>query len=322
MTLLNAFEKLKNGDVSYKTIKTLYEYCTKIALHNLKYNYSRYSQVVQKSGWDIEEIANSAVAKLFTKMRTKEIIYLQSSILLWRDDLSTEDDIIFFLQQIVSKKTEQQIVEFQRESDPAFYKILKNVKEHVSLSKDFKIIVSYGKKCIVKKEVKEIGMRIPDYEDLEMLPYEYFRQPMKKLVSNALLFFENQNHFFSALPLNYFVEIIKLRGCEDYVVEYNDLKNPENTFIVEEISDRALAGVFRIIDGYKKAKKINNREYIVFIKVVSDIIEELKAGFTFWGFYEYFYEYIPELSKSEYMKKYNGKIIYIYKTLCKDIMKK
>ena len=264
-----------------------------------------------------KDIAIDAIAPLFQTINDENIFVLTDEIRKWVPPIETEKDAFFFINKVISRRIDQHISFLLRESDPFFSKLLDSVN-YLIRTQGFYKSVYLGKTFILENE-DSINDKTISADEFEKLPLNLFLD-RKKILLSIFNYLNSETKFFPAIPLNELIKRMKEINLSGFLLidaaESHNLKEIE----IDEIIKRSLGFIKqKINETYVKKGKLSTEEGDVFIKTLTDMAYDLRNGGINPGLYEYYSKYSPELSKEEFLYKYNNILEYVLRLLKEKI---
>jgi len=308
---LTLISKLRNSTLTQKDINSLVEKCYKIAMHYFRCAHSRIYKVLSDD-LKIEDVAIDAISPLFTSGNENPLFLFASALESWNTAIETENDALYFLNKIVSKRVEQHICQLYRQADPFFSKILDSIN-YLIKKNGYQKINYYGSVYILKPNTGKDFIVPLNKEDLQNIPSDLFVSK-KELLTRIF-----GCGSFNAIPLNALVHRVKELETSDFLLQ-NDTSSNESEFQVNELTQKGLsAAVSKLISSYSHKNKLNEAETQAFKFTLNDMATDLKDGGVNPGLYEYLSVHIPEMSKETYQLRYHNILEYLLKIMKKTI---
>lgn len=311
---INYLQKIVNSSIQANELNELIELCFKIALIYTRRNYNRIAHLIDSEIVTIDEIAIDSIAELFIKNEDGKFATLINSYNKW--NFNEQDDELFFLNQIIAKRVEQQIFRILRESDPFFdfyfnrinYIISKhNFCKHNHLGSVY-ILESLKSNICVNKFITE--------DEFNFLKLQSFIK-LETLLKNLFIDLENLG-YNRAIPINALIKKLKRINDENYLTFSDD--ETEKTLEINQLIEETIQKAFiKIDETYLNKKKITKIEALGLKNIVTNMLLDLKDGGIHGNLYDYFSGSFPNVSKNIYKLKYQNILEYLLKYIKNEI---
>ena len=268
----------------------------------------------------IEDIAVDAISTLFTLDINNHQMAIKQAFKKWESRILSEEDALYFLNKVVSKRTEQHILFLLKEADPIFSKILDTIKYQMKKNGYIKIH-HLGMSYIVKENVGNTNMNWIRVEDFRNLSAELFYDKntlLKKLIN----YLATETNFVPAIPLNALVMKLKELMINSYI-----FKESEESIETQLDLDSVLILAYdetldKLETSYKEKNKLSNEEIEIIKITLKDILNDLKDGGINPGLYKYIKVHHPSLSIEDYHSKYHNILEYLCKVMRNNLAEK
>ena len=300
---------LNNSESDRKSLNSLIEICFKIAQGYVRVNFQKVFRQLVNEQESIEDIAIDSISPLFLSNGNDEL-QIKRIFRKWGSNVTSEQDALFFLNQIVSRRVNQHITQILKDSDPFFAKIYESVTYLIKRD-GYKKKNYFGTVYIVEKEIKNSPIEPDAFYNL---PAELFVNK-DKILKNLLKYLKNETEFFPAIPLNALVKKIKQISFD---TEYKTSDPGDATLKYEliQIVDWGLnKSKKKLLDSYGREGKLKESEIESFEKTLNDIAYDLKNGGLKPGLYEYLRFNMPDLKRDVFRTKYQNILEYLFKVM-------
>jgi hypothetical protein len=292
-----------------ETLNSLIEICFKIASHYARINSRRVDRQLNDEQDSIEDIAIDAIAPLFLAVENNEL-QIKRIFRKWGNNVANDQDALYFLNRITSRRVSQHITRIIKDADPFFAKIYDSVnyliKKECCKKQNY-----FGTVYIIDKKINHTPI---SQEDFYNLPVAFFINT-GGMIKNLLGYIENETEYFPAIPLNAFVKKIKQISFDDEF-ENND---PDGILLNYEIKQTVDLGLNKakqkLLYSYERNDKLDKNEVESFEKTLDDISYDLKNGGLKPGLYEYLKFNMPELERQVFRAKYQNILEYLLKIM-------
>ena len=310
---LGIIDLLKESANDRKALNSLIENCFKIAVHYAQVNSKKVFRQLTNETESVVDIAIDSIAPLFLSNSQNEL-QISRIFRKWGNKINSEQDALYFLNRIVSKRVNQRITHILKESDPFFAKIYDSVG-YLIKKNGFKKQNYFGTVFIVEKKIK---YSVIDNDTFNSLPVELFIS-QDKMIYNLLNYIENETEYFPAIPVNTLVNKIKHISFEGYF-EANESTNHLLNYELKESVNLGLNNAMqKLYYSYIENKKLTESEIQSFENTLNDIAFDLKNGGLKPGLYDYLKINMPELKKELFHLKYQNILEYLLKIMKKRV---
>lgn len=308
------------SEVPQSKLNTVIEKSYRIALKYLHYNRVRISKHISKEGITLQELAIDCIADLFVKENNDELISIRRTFQNWSPSITSEEDCLYFINQIIANRVEQHIFKLLKEEDPFFSKLLDSVNYLVRNS-GFCKIHFLGKSFITENNIENFVGCFISTDEFEKLPLALF-QNKKMLLIDLFNYLKNQTDYNVAIPLNDLIKRLKHLNFSDYVVnEYSS-----NEFRKIEINEIVAQGfrlaMEKLSHSYVERGKLDELESKAFESALRAMAHDLCDGGINPGLYKYLSIYFNDLSETDYQTKYHNILEYLLKVMKNNIAEK
>jgi len=301
---ISFYNILCNYGASPKDVNALIETCTRIALEHLRLIYSRIQRLLVGDSLSLEDLAIDSIARLFAVSPEYEQPPIQTAFLNWQPKISNEDEVIYFINKIVSNRVDQHINKLLRNSDPFFAKILTTVEHYIKI----------GRICVVNNIVFKITDTVISDDEFSALPGNLCLDN-NVLLSKLFKYLNEKTEHFPAIPLNSLVYKLKYLNAQSFTVS-DMTANPLPQIEIAEIVCAGLNSTLNKLETDYIAKyKISTEDGELLKNALTDIAEDLKNGGVSPGLHRYLQVHSKELSKEEYRQKYHNILEYLLKLM-------
>lgn len=313
MDTIELLESIRGGSLERKVVNELVEKCYKIAFHYMSINIRKIFKKIANEGDTIEELSIEAITPLFL-ITENEQLQICNTYCKWKNNISSEQDALYFLNKIISKRVNQHITHILKKSDPFFAKIYDSLNYFIK--KDgLKKQNYFGTIYIVDKK---ISGKVINNQAFEELPATLFVS-RDNLVHNIMNFMEDETEYFPAIPMNALVKRIKHLSFEGNA-RTESIPGHLLKYELKEMVDAGLKDAFNKLEySYSRNNKLNSNEIRSFEMTLNDMAMDLKDGGLKPGLYEYLKLNMPELNSEQFHQKYQNILEYLLKVLKKKV---
>ena len=313
------FYLIKEGKYEEKDIKLIFNYCLKIGEASAGANPRVTESNLKKWNITVKELIFESAAPLFTK-NSRNILNLRQSIINWKSDIVDDSDIDFFLHRVVWKSVEQRIMNFIKESDPFFNKILKTVSIGITRN-HYKKFNYFGVVYVIPVSHNEIDGPVITDEEFSEIPINFFIKKQKKLLDGLMRYLTENTPYFPAIPLNALIKKIKDLYLGGNTQRVNS--NESGLFEIKDLINQSKENVIaKLKTTYLRKNKLNNNDIEKIIRIFNSISNDLIDGGLNSNMIAYFEEFFPDESKEIYYNKYQKILNYLYKNFKAEIISK
>ncbi len=311
MNFYSELQKIQAGDISQTDLNRFIEKLIQIALRFVKYNSGRIKRLTNENSKSfLEDIAVDSIVPFFTRNQSDGELFIISRFTSWQPAVTTEEDARFFLLKTISLSVNQRMNTLLKEYDPFFSKILDSVNYFIK-AQNYKKINIAGRIYITDPDVEADKCIFADRESLQNSPSGIFTD-RKEMLPSLFGYFKELYKSPAAIPLYdliYRIKEINLSGEISRIVRGSGEK-----IEVREIIEKGLAIVYRKAEeSYVKTGKLCDDEFILVMKALKLIGDDLMDGGINPGLYHYLYETMPGLTKDDYESRYHNIFEYIVK---------
>ncbi len=311
----------KNNYIENRNFNFLVEKIFQIAHTYIRHNRTRIPSFVLEGG-SKQDLAIEAISVFFIK--NKNNYYpISNSFDTWVPNITNEDETLFFLYKITSRRVEQFITKSLKEADPVTAKILDSLK-YLIKKNGYQKKKYFGQKFICNSTSNNLDRHLVTAIELENLPSHYF-QNTDKACENIFNYFEKDLESYTAIPLNLLAARIKLIRSSFDTKELNNETIESSIFVDDVISSGYNLAYSILINSYFKKGKISEIEVEAYNETLHDLAKDLKNGGINPGLFKYFKKHMTSISEDIYLKKYHNRLEYLLKvmrTKIKDILEK
>ncbi len=317
---LSLLKNLSENNLNQYQVNNLVETAFKIAAGYIRLNYNKFSPVIFKEGFSIEDTAIDAIAPMFIKNEEGYFYSFRSAINQWQPEPQSDEDASFILNKIISNRVEQHIVLVLKESDPFFKKILDSVN-YLIRKNSYSKVNFMGRSFIVQTEKDNIQGETIDEVAFNNLPIELFIDK-KKYIDNIFSYINNETGYFPAIPLNLLINHLKKIIADENINENKSCCFKDSLDLTEIITNSIKLTEHKINDTYIVNGKLNIEEAECLRNALSNMIDDLKNNGITGCLYEYLHFYMTNLTKEEYETRYHNILQYLFKLTKNNISKK
>ena len=310
---MGILELLKDSVANKKALNLLIENCFKIAIHYVKVNSKKVFRQLNDESESVEDIAIDSIAPLFISNSNNEL-QITRIFRKWGNNISNEQDALFFLNRIISRRVSQRITHILKEADPFFAKIHDSIS--YLIKKDgLKKQNYFGTTFIIEKKIK---YSVIDSDTFNSLPVNLFIN-QDKMIGNLLHYIENETEYFPAIPVNSLVKKIKHISFDGYL-QSNDSAGYLLNYEMKESVNLGLNDAKQKLNySYSKNSKLTETEIKLFESTLNDIAFDLKNGGIKPGLFEYLKFNMPELERDLFHMRYQNILEYLLKIMKKRV---
>ena len=313
MDIFELLKSVKTNPEDRKSVNLLVEKSYIISLYYVKLNARKVFRQLKLEGETFEEMSIESIAPLFVYTADKQLQIIKSYEK-WASAIKNEEDALYFLNKIISRRVNQHIAHILKKTDPFFAKIYDSIN-YLIKKDNYKKQSYFGTVFIVKNKIS--GKTI-DNSAFEQLPFKLFTSK-DELIRNILNFLKDETQYYPAIPINALVKKIKLISFEEYV-KINDSPNHLIKYELKETVDAGLNNAFEKLNySYSHNNKLNCKEVESFKLALNDIAIDLKDGGIKPGLFEYLGYHMPELEKELFKSKYQNILEYLLKIMKKKV---
>ncbi len=310
MSFYSDLQKIRTGDISQTDLNHFIENLIRIALRFVKYNSGRIKKVAGENSSFLEDIAVDSIVPFFTRNQSDGELFIISRFTSWEPEITTEVEAKYFLFKTISLSVNQRINTLLKEYDPFFSKILDSVNYFIK-SRNFNKINIAGKIYISEPGIYPDKCRFADRESLYNSP-SVLISDRKEMLPSLFSYFREIFKSPAAIPLYDLVYRIKELNLSGEISR--SVQGTGEKLEVKEIIDKGFAIVCRKAEeSYVKTGKLCDDEFILIMKALKLIGNDLMDGGINPGLYDYLYEAMPGLTKNDYEQKYHNIFEYIVK---------
>lgn len=311
---------LRNSNPSQGELSKLVEICLKISIQYLHFTHKKLHRLIYSDEMRIEDIAIDAISSLFIPEQQNDTMVIIQTAKKWESKIKTEDDALYFINKIVSKRTEQHICFLLKESDPIFSRILDTIKYRIK-KKGYQKVHHLGTNYIIESEYDNKSKNWINIDEFNNLPSSLFNS-YNNLFNDLFTFLREETNYFPAIPLNALVMKLKELRLSLYIQkEIED--SFEDTMDINTILNYAYTETSLKIDNtYKIKGKLNDDDIEAMKLALKDILNDLKDGGINPGLYKYLSVHKSDLTLDEYYDRYHNILEYLAKVMRNKIAEK
>ncbi|MGD8307374.1 MAG: hypothetical protein PVF17_12030 [Ignavibacteria bacterium] len=311
------FQKLCEGNYRQSELNNFIERLFKIGKSYAHHRYNRVKNIINTNNGAMDEIAIEAIAPLFQNANYNNHYVIVDEIKNWDPPINSENESLFFLNKIISKRMEQHICRMLRESDPFFSKILDSIN-YLIRSANYKKVNYLGKVYIVESNNSVINWIVIPDEEFNRIP-AYLFYDRKTLLKSLFYFLKNETQYFEAIPLNELVYRLKKINLFDYI-KPDSVNEVSAKLEIKDIVNSALKTTLKKLKNtYYEKGKLSEGEYESFKLAIESLAADLCEGGTNSSLYNYLVPHMDGLTKDQYQIKYHNILEYLLKQLKEKI---
>ena len=304
---------LIESDNDRKALNSLIENCLKIAVHYAKINSRRVFKQLNDETESLEDIAIDSIAPLFISSSENEL-QISRIFRKWGKLIRNEQDALYFLNKIISRRVNQRITHILKESDPFFAKIYDSV--NYLIKKDgYKKQNYFGTVFIAERKIRD---SVIDYDAFNALPIKLFIN-RDKMINNLFNYIENETEYFPAIPINALVKKIKHISFDTCSTTNESTRHLLNYELKESVNTGLIDAKKKLNYSYSKNNKLSEYEIKLFENTLNDIAYDIMDGGVKPGLYEYLKFNMPELERNLFHLKYQNIMEYLLKIMKKKV---
>jgi len=304
---------LRNPSPTQGELKKLVEICFKISTQYLRKVHKKLHRLTSSDEYHLEDIAIDATASLFIPDAHQKELVIYLTFKRWNSKINSEDDAFYFINKVVSKRTEQHISFLLKENDPIFSKILDTIKYQVKKNGCIKVH-HLGMSYIVKEKVCNYEAKWISVEEFRLLPTNLFTNP-NKMFDEIFNYLAVETSFVEAVPLNALVMRLKELRTNSYIYKVMD-ESVEDELEIESVLSSAYSLTIEKLEAtYKKKGKLSDNDIEILKLTLNDMLNDLKDGGVNPGLYKYLVVHKPDLSVDAYQEKYHNILEYLLKVM-------
>lgn len=320
MSNFSLLEILRNPNPSRGELKKLVEICIKISIKYLHFVHKKLHRLLSSDEMKLDDIAIDAISSLFVPDQQSNTIVLIHSASKWESKIKTEDDALYFINKVVSKRTEQHISYLLKESDPIFSRILDTIKYRIK-KQGYHKVHHLGMSYIVELE--------EHFEEKQWISVEEFRRLPSSVFSDHRTLFEdlfdylrNETNYYPAIPLNALV--MKLKDLRVSLFIHRDIEDSlEESMDINFILNSAYTETSNKIDSaYRSKGKLSEKDVEAMKLALKDILNDLRDGGINPGLFNYLKTYKQNLEQDDYQNRYHNILEYLVKVMRNKIAEK
>ena len=302
-------DRLNNSTEDRQALNALIETCYKVALHYVRINATRVFKQLNEGQESIEDIAIDTIAPLFLRNKENEL-QIKRIFQKWGYKVKNDQDALYFLNKIVSRRVSQRITHILKESDPFFAKIYDSVN-YLIKKEGYKKQSYLGSVYIIDNKIIHTPI---SQEDFSNLPGSFFINT-EGILKNLLDYIEDETEYFPAIPLNALVKKIKqISYCGEF--ESNDSKSILLNYEIKQTVDIGLnKAKQKLMISYGRNDKLNKCEIESIKKTLDDMATDLKNGGLKPGLYNYLEFNMSNLNRPQFHAKYQNILEYLLKIM-------
>lgn len=311
---------LRKSSPAQGELKKLVEICLKISVQYLHFTHKKLHRLLYSDEMKLEDIAIDAISSLFIPDQQSGIIVILHSAKKWESKIKTEDDALYFVNKVVSKRTEQHISFLLKESDPIFSRILDTIKYRIK-KQGYQKIHHLGTGYIVEAEYDNKSKNWISIDEFKNLPSSVFINH-KTLFKDLFTYLKEETIYFPAIPLNALV--MKLKELRLSLFIHKEIEDTfEESMDIRSILNSAYTETLLKLDNtYKVKGKLSDDEIEAMKLALRDILNDLKDGGINPGLFNYLTIHKPNLTQDEYYSNYHNILEYLVKVMRNKIAEK
>lgn len=304
---------LRNPNPTQGELKQLVEICFKISTQYLRKVHKKLHRLIYSDEYHIEDIAIDATASLFIPDAHQKELVISLTFKRWESKINSEKDALYFINKVVSKRTEQHISFLLKENDPIFSKILDTIKYQVKKKGCIKVH-HLGMSYIVKEKYSDNQARWISIEEFRLLPTNLFTNPIK-MFDEIFNYLSVEMKYVEAIPLNALVMRLKELRTNSYIYKIHD-ESVEDELEIESILSSAYSQTIEKLETtYKNKGKLSDKDVAILKLTLKNMLNDLRDGGINPGLYKYIVVHKPDLSVDAYKEKYHNILEYLLKVM-------
>ena len=310
MNFYSELQKIRAGDISQTDLNRFIEKLIQIALRFVKYNSGRIKKLGSENSSFLEDIAVDSIVPFFTRNQSDGELFIISRFTSWEPAITCEEEARFFLLKTISLSVNQRINTLLKEYDPFFSKILDSVNYFIK-SQNYKKNNIAGKIYITEPDTDADKCRLVDRDSLYNAPSKLVAD-RKEMLPSLFNYFMQIYKSPTGIPLYDLIYRIKEINLSGEI--YQTVRSNGEKIEIREIIENGLSIVSRKAeDSYVKTGKLSDDEFIMIMKALKLIGDDLMDGGINPGLYHYLCEVMPGLTRPVYESKYHNIFEYIVK---------
>ncbi len=319
--ILSFLEKIKTGEIYNSELHEFIKICYKIGVGYLLKKHQKHKKLLSASGINFFDITVDSITPLFIKNNSLNMMGIQNSLSKWKKNISSNNDALFFLQKLITKRIDQTVNKILSEIDPVFGKILNNVM-YYSKTKGLKRSYYFGEAYLIDIGANKITESVIKGDEFNNIPAELFIGKTNMVIDNVYNYIKNNTSYFAAIPINSLV----LRLKHLYANEFNNNQftedNYQSVYFINQIFEDAIFKLNVLIDdNYIAKNKLSESEGVKFKLALKDISFDMKDGGINRGLVDYIQPYFDEKTFNDAKDKFYNILEYLYRLLRKEIKK-
>jgi hypothetical protein len=320
---LNLILLLKEDSLSQARLKDSVLLSSKIAVKYLRSFHAKDLDRLLCVGFTIEDIAFDAITPLFVRKSNPNDLPIRQAILKWTEPITSEEDALFFLSQIIGNRVEQELSKKYKELDPFFGKILRSVN-YVIEKKGYAKTTYFGVVHLVENDSVSITQLPPEPDFIESLSGNFIYNSTEKTIDSVFKHLKEETNYFPAIPLNALIKRIKEFHSQEFRIQFpSDEKGLDESLDIETITNNCLdETLLSLHNTYIVKGKISPEDSKYFREALTKYAYDLKDGGVSRGLYEYFNNENFTITRDDFYKKYYNAFDYLIRLLKRTIVEK
>lgn len=321
MDLRQSIIALTTGFYSNEDLRTVVSSCHHMAIVYLRKREKRGGLDPGFFGLLIEDLAMDCIAELFERDETGVFVRLCSYY--QRSSLReiTEADVLGLTRRLVFSAVNQELYERYMEADPSLHKLIRTIKDAVSLCHDVSIEeLIDGKWIIFNDRGFSVGLDLipPAALEAEISPLVCGRLTMRTILESIAGVLRERHEYRGGFPLVEFGRVVRSAfvRCGDAGHGATDDTLTLYASDTQRAIDTAVDNIRRRKrDAYVAPGKTDGEMFALYLKVTSDMLTARYVGNdgVDTTLFEQLREHIPSLSHEEYSQSHRSRVEHLFR---------